>query len=152
LPAAERQREQERKLREHGCPHGVDGYNPERPCVVRQDTGRQLMAAEEVEAAGDAAEQARHLYRESVTAELPLSGRTLGERFGRSDRWGRRRIAEVRADGADSDAEQADVRAEQADSDAEQADRAERRGGTGRDGTGQRQHERRPIVRRVAAV
>jgi hypothetical protein len=69
-----------------------------------------------VEAAGDSAEQARHLYRESVAAELPLSGRTLGERFGRSDRWGRRRIAEVRADGADSDAEQVDVRAERADS------------------------------------
>jgi Protein of unknown function (DUF2637) len=110
------------------------------------------MAAEveEVEAAGDAAEQARHLYRESVAAELPLSGRTLGERFGRSDRWGRRRIAEVRAEGADgaagraavraqgadSEAEPAAVRAEGADSEAEpaavRAERAQRRGGPGR--------------------
>lgn len=42
-------------------------------------------------------EEARRLYAESVEAELPMTGREIGERFGRSDRWGRDRIAEVRA-------------------------------------------------------
>ncbi|WP_020667324.1 DUF2637 domain-containing protein [Amycolatopsis nigrescens] len=41
--------------------------------------------------------QARETYRQSVAAEMPLSGRALGEMFSRSDRWGRDRIAEVRA-------------------------------------------------------
>lgn len=41
-------------------------------------------------------EEARRLYAESVEAEMPLTGRQLGERFERSERWGRDRIAEVR--------------------------------------------------------
>lgn len=42
-------------------------------------------------------DEARRLYAESVEAEMPLTGRQLGERFERSERWGRDRIAEVRA-------------------------------------------------------
>lgn len=43
-------------------------------------------------------EEARHTYRQSLAAEMPLSGRKLGEMFGRSERWGRERIAEVKAE------------------------------------------------------
>jgi hypothetical protein len=45
-------------------------------------------------------EEARRFYAESVEAEMPLSGRQLGERFERSERWGRDRIAEVRQQAA----------------------------------------------------
>jgi hypothetical protein len=44
----------------------------------------------------DLRKQARQMYRESVAANAALSGKALGERFGRSERWGRERIAEVR--------------------------------------------------------
>lgn len=40
--------------------------------------------------------QAREAYRDSVAAGAVLSGKALGERFGRSARWGRERIAESR--------------------------------------------------------
>ncbi|AVT39142.1 DUF2637 domain-containing protein [Plantactinospora sp. BB1] len=40
---------------------------------------------------------ARRAYRQSVTAGKPLSGAALGRQFGMSDRWGRDRVAEVRA-------------------------------------------------------
>lgn len=46
--------------------------------------------------------EAREVYRQSVAAEMPLSGKKLGEMFGRSERWGRDRIKEVK----DIDAEQ----------------------------------------------
>lgn len=42
-------------------------------------------------------DEARRLYAESVEADIPLTGKALGERFERSERWGRDRIAEVRA-------------------------------------------------------
>ncbi len=45
-----------------------------------------------------AQEDARKLYRESLRAEVPLTGAELGERFERSERWGRDRIAEVKAE------------------------------------------------------
>lgn len=54
-------------------------------------------------------EQARSVYRQSVEAELPLTGAELGGMFSRSDRWGRARIAEVKAD-----AEGAEVKAAEA--------------------------------------
>jgi hypothetical protein len=41
---------------------------------------------------------ARVMYRESVTAGMPMTARELGEAFGLSPRWGRDRVAEVRAD------------------------------------------------------
>src|SRR5262249_10228529 len=44
----------------------------------------------------DVPEQARSVWRESMAAQQTLTGRELGERFGRSERWGRARIAEVR--------------------------------------------------------
>lgn len=44
--------------------------------------------------------EARRLYAESIEAEMPLSGKALGERFGRSERWGRDRVAEVRQQAA----------------------------------------------------
>ena len=50
--------------------------------------------------AGEAQEKARQIYRESVAAEMPLSGARLGEMFDRSGRWGRDRIAEVKAEAA----------------------------------------------------
>lgn len=40
--------------------------------------------------------QAREAYRDSVAAGAVLSGKAFGERFGRSARWGRERIAESR--------------------------------------------------------
>ena len=39
-------------------------------------------------------EQARQVYRQSVDAEMPLSGRKLGEMFDKGERWGRLRIQE----------------------------------------------------------
>lgn len=44
-----------------------------------------------------AAEAARQLYRESVAAEMPLTGRQLAAQFDRSESWGRARIREVRS-------------------------------------------------------
>lgn len=44
--------------------------------------------------------EARRMYRESVAAELPVTAEALGRTFGRSIRWGRDRIAEVRAEDA----------------------------------------------------
>lgn len=44
----------------------------------------------------DLRQRARALYLESVAAEMPLTGKALGVKFGRSERWGRDRIAEAR--------------------------------------------------------
>jgi CubicO group peptidase (beta-lactamase class C family) len=41
-------------------------------------------------------EQAQQAYQDSVAAGVELNGKTLGQRFGRSERWGRERIAETR--------------------------------------------------------
>jgi hypothetical protein len=56
----------------------------------------------ETAAAADVQEQARATFRQRQAAGQPLTGRALGSMFGRSERWGRDRIAEVRAadDGA----------------------------------------------------
>jgi hypothetical protein len=45
----------------------------------------------------DLRRQARQVYRESLAAGGGLSGKALGELFGRSERWGRERIAETRS-------------------------------------------------------
>jgi hypothetical protein len=45
----------------------------------------------------DLRQQARQAYRDSLAAGAALSGKALGERFGRSERWGRERIAETRS-------------------------------------------------------
>jgi len=45
----------------------------------------------------DLRQRARQAYRDSVAAGAALSGKELGARFGRSERWGRERIAETRA-------------------------------------------------------
>lgn len=47
-------------------------------------------------AAVDQREAAREAYLRAVAEGAELSGRALGEAFGRSERWGRDRIAEVR--------------------------------------------------------
>ena len=41
---------------------------------------------------------ARVMYRESVTAGMPMTPREVAEAFGMSPRWGRERVAEVGAD------------------------------------------------------
>ena len=41
-------------------------------------------------------DEARQAYRHSVTAGTALTGRELGELFGRGERWGRARIHDVR--------------------------------------------------------
>ncbi|WP_307831339.1 DUF2637 domain-containing protein [Nucisporomicrobium flavum] len=41
---------------------------------------------------------ARVMYGESVTAGMPMTAQELGEAFGRSERWGRDRMTEVRND------------------------------------------------------
>src|SRR5690606_17612509 len=58
-------------------------------------------AAMTAEQAVDVQEQAREVYRQSVAAELPVTGRQLGEMFDRSERWGRDRIAEVKRETAE---------------------------------------------------
>jgi hypothetical protein len=57
------------------------------------------MTAEQT--AVDVQEQAREVYRQSVAAEMPLTGRQVGEMFDRSERWGRDRIAEVKRETAE---------------------------------------------------
>ena len=47
--------------------------------------------------AGALAEEARELYRASVAAGDPLTGRQLGRMYNRSPSWGRERIGEVKA-------------------------------------------------------
>ncbi|GAA4725943.1 DUF2637 domain-containing protein [Phytohabitans rumicis] len=49
------------------------------------------------------------MYRESLAAAEPLTDQQLGAAFGLSDRWGRDRIAEVRAELAEQRAEPADL-------------------------------------------
>jgi hypothetical protein len=53
-------------------------------------------AATATATAAEVREQARQAYRDSVTAGAGLNGKALGERFGRSERWGRERIADTR--------------------------------------------------------
>ena len=53
-------------------------------------------AAVDETATGDLRDAARTAYRESIEAGQPLSGKRLGELFGRSERWGRDRIAEAK--------------------------------------------------------
>lgn len=48
--------------------------------------------------AQQAQRDARQLYRDSLKAESPLTGVELGKAFERSERWGRDRIAEVKAE------------------------------------------------------
>lgn len=48
--------------------------------------------------AAEMREDAREAYRQSVAAGEPLTGAKLGAEFGRSERWGRARIAEVRTE------------------------------------------------------
>jgi hypothetical protein len=47
--------------------------------------------------AGTRAEAARQLYRASLAAGDPMTGRELGRRYDRSPSWGRERIAEVKS-------------------------------------------------------
>lgn len=47
------------------------------------------------EQADDVQEQARQVYRQSLVAEMPMTGRQLGAMFERSERWGRNRKAEI---------------------------------------------------------
>jgi hypothetical protein len=54
-------------------------------------------------------EAARAMYRESLAAGAPCTDQQLGAAFGLSDRWGRDRIAEVRAELAKQRAEPADL-------------------------------------------
>src|SRR5690606_38979377 len=58
-------------------------------------------ATQRMTTATDVQEQAREVYRQSVAAEMPLTGRQLGEMFDRSERWGRDRIAEVKRETAE---------------------------------------------------
>lgn len=51
--------------------------------------------------AAEQREAAREAYRQSVTAGEPLTGAKLAAEFGRSERWGRDRVAEVKAEGAE---------------------------------------------------
>ena len=46
---------------------------------------------------GALAEEARELYRASIAAGDPLTGRQLGRMYNRSPSWGRERIGEVKA-------------------------------------------------------
>jgi hypothetical protein len=48
-------------------------------------------------AAADVQDRARQTYRQRTAAGSALSGRALGAMFSKSERWGRDRIAEVRA-------------------------------------------------------
>jgi hypothetical protein len=54
-------------------------------------------------ATGDRSEKARHVYRTSLAAGEPLTGRELGRMYGRSPSWGRERIGEVKAHDGHSD-------------------------------------------------
>lgn len=47
---------------------------------------------------------ARQLYRESAAAGYPLTGKELGEHFGRGERWGQERIREVKEEAKSSPA------------------------------------------------
>src|SRR5262245_47934738 len=49
--------------------------------------------------AGSVAEEARQLYRASLAAGDPLTGRQLGSLYNRSPSWGRTRIGEAKSNG-----------------------------------------------------
>jgi hypothetical protein len=75
----------------------------EEPTAPRATSGEDGPSAESAEdgqpVPGDERERARAAWQESADAGSPLTGRELGEQFGRSERWGRDRVAEVRRDG-----------------------------------------------------
>ncbi|MFG3602561.1 DUF2637 domain-containing protein [Micromonospora chersina] len=48
--------------------------------------------------AADENAAARKVWRDSLAAGEPLTGKALGDRFSRSERWGRNRIAEAKAE------------------------------------------------------
>jgi hypothetical protein len=52
--------------------------------------------------ASSVAEEARQLYRASIAAGEPLTGRQLGRRYDRSPSWGRARISEAKSNGQKS--------------------------------------------------
>ncbi len=58
--------------------------------------GRRTESTHEGMTPSNLREQARQAYRDSVAAGAGLNGKALGARFGRSERWGRDRIAETR--------------------------------------------------------
>jgi hypothetical protein len=58
--------------------------------------GRRTESTHEGVIPSNLREQARQAYRDSVAAGAGLNGKALGARFGRSERWGRDRIAETR--------------------------------------------------------
>ncbi len=63
------------------------------PRAVDADPESRARATE----AGALAEEARELYRASIAAGDPLTGRQLGRMYNRSPSWGRERIGEVKA-------------------------------------------------------
>jgi len=71
---------------------GADA-SPRWPRVVGADAGTRVRVTE----AGALAKEARELYRASIAAGDPLTGRQLGRMYNRSPSWGRERIGEVKA-------------------------------------------------------
>lgn len=71
----------------------VDGDFAVEPDVARGRSERVRAGVPQ----SDLRQWARHAYTDSLAAGVGLSGKELGERFGRSERWGRERIAEARS-------------------------------------------------------
>lgn len=65
------------------------------PPKIKPASSRPAVAARDGE---ELREAARQRYRESVATGRPLSGAALGRAYGMSERWGRDRVAEVRAE------------------------------------------------------
>lgn len=80
-------------------PDRVDAVATGAATVDSAASGAPTAGEPDGEPAADVREQARAVWRKSATGGEPLTGEELAQRFGRSERWGRARIAEARADG-----------------------------------------------------
>ncbi|MGW3610625.1 DUF2637 domain-containing protein [Micromonospora sp. NPDC005163] len=96
-------------------PH-LDTVVPARPWPQQEPLPLPPPAPAPVPPTDEATEElwaaARKAWRDSVATGEPLTGQALGQRFGRSERWGRNRIKEARAELQTEEAAGGDVAGE----------------------------------------
>ncbi|GAA5026128.1 DUF2637 domain-containing protein [Actinopolymorpha pittospori] len=88
-----------------GAGHESGPWQVELPTAERSEDASAPAPPAAGEDPAELREQARQAYRESVVAGSPLTGKALGARFGRGERWGRARINEARTTTAPDPAE-----------------------------------------------
>ncbi|GAB3718730.1 DUF2637 domain-containing protein [Nocardiopsis nanhaiensis] len=81
----------------HAAPVPVPAASGTNDTVTVPLNDAQALDVDTAEEPGDEREQARQAYRAALAQGVPLTGRQLAERFGRSASWGRTRIRECQS-------------------------------------------------------